>query len=92
MEIKKTSATYYRITFLLGFASVITLISLLQWPLTAAIVLGSCVFIQIMYLSKKILDTWKKAVEKNITFEILSVIKSDFPLTESNTETDIQQN
>lgn len=91
METKKTSTIYYCLTFSLGFTSVIALISWLQWPLTAGIILGICILIQFMFLSKKVLGTWKKASEKNMTHDILSVIKAGavFNLAENNTETEI---
>lgn len=91
MKTKKTSVIYYSLTFLLSFTSVIALIAWLQWPLTAGIILGICILIQMMFLSKKVLKTWEKATEKNMTHDIVSAIKAGagFNMAENNAETEI---
>jgi len=54
MDSAKSAVIYYSAAFVSGLALVSFLVHLFQWPVTASLVFGVSLFIQYMYLSRKV--------------------------------------
>jgi hypothetical protein len=64
MDSAKSAAIYYSASFISGLMLVSFLIHLFQWPITASLVFGVSLFIQYMYLSRKVF-LYLKMLNKN---------------------------
>lgn len=91
MDSEKFKITYYTTAFITGLVFVFALVSWLKWPLIAGLIFGTCLFIQFMYISKKVLDTWAKAKRKEYSFDQIQKIRPGFFSFERKTKTDIQE-
>lgn len=86
----KKPTTYYSVTALCTIATLFFLLSWLQWPLTASLILGATLFFQLIYVFKKGADYWTKAKEKGLNYDMIQNLRPDISSFERNAETDIQ--
>ena len=89
MDSAKSAVIYYSAAFLSGLVLVSFLIHVFQWPVTASLVFGVSLFIQYMYLSRKVFQSWLKIRKIGFSTEIFFDKDPGYSSLSSKIESDI---